>query len=324
MQVFFCDSCSKRVTEGELAEGEGVRVGDLAFCRFCCERPEVQEVLERASEMMEAGRARSVGSTRRTDAASKSGLHRLVRGHPVSDYRGGRGTPHHGHGRAKVKTPPRGAVGSTMLSPPRGKPATPRPKTPPRGNRATPRPPRPVSPVPSGPSFNPDSDGVRHGGHRTPHRLRKVALPRKGGGLFALYCVVGIAVGFIIVAAAPTLAGRLSAKPRVGRATQGTREVPIRWTGPETTADGQVKFEGKCTVARAEGRGSPQALCWVEFPSGGPWSVRVNGRIAYHAMALDGSRAAAGRLRPGVNTIVATCGSGSAEDPPRLFVGRGR
>ncbi len=305
MQVFFCDSCSRRVTEGELAEGEGVRIGDLAFCRFCCERPEVQEVLERASEMMEAGQARSVGSARRPgDAASESGLHRLVRGR----RNGGHRTPHHGHRRVKAKTPPR------------GKPATPRPL-------------RPVSPVPAGRKLHSRVDNfvrtTRNGVALAAAGKHQVYPPgrarRKGGGLTAFYVVAGVAAGFAIVAAASALTNRPAAGPRAPRRA---REVSVRWAVPEATADGGVRFEGKCTLARAEGRGSPQALCWVGFPSGGPWSVRVNGRVAYHDVALDGSRAKVGPaaqwLHPGTNRIVATCGSGSVEDPPRLFVVRGR
>lgn len=282
MQVFFCDNCSRRVTEGELAEGEGIRAGSLTFCEACRERPEVQEVLERAGEMKEAGQARSVGTTRHPDdAASETGLHRLVRGRRVSDYRGGRRTPHNGHRRVKVKTPPR------------GKPATPRPL-------------RPVSPAPNG--------GKLRG------RMRQ-----KGGGLTAFYVVVGIAAGIAVVAAAPALTSHPAAGPRASR---GTREISVRWSGPEATADGGVRFEGKCTLTRAEGRGSPQALCWVGFPSEGHWSVRVNGTVAYDGVAPGGSRVKVGPaarwFRSGVNTIVATCAGGGVKDPPRLFVGRGR
>ncbi len=140
--------------------------------------------------------------------------------------------------------------------------------------------------------------------------------------MLLLYGAVGVVVGFSVVAAAPGFMGRASAGLRPGQTSRNVQEIPVRWTGPGTTSEGRARFEAECTVPRIEG------WLFVEFPSGGPWSVRVNGRVAYHDVALDGSRARVGPaarwLGPGVNKLVATCESGGVENPPRLLLGRGR
>lgn len=302
MQAFFCDGCSRRVTEGELADGDGLRVGDLVLCRACCERPEVREHLQNAAAA-EAGPSRGGGAP----GPSQSGREHAV----------GRRTPHHGHRRVR--------------------PTTPRAKTT-RVKRSTPRPVRPVSPVPSRPAGpSPAKQGVNpvHG-HRTPHRLQKV-LPRKSGTQFVLYGLVGIVVGFIVVAAASALVEGHGGRPQ-------PKALQVRWTEPEAASEDEVRFEGEFTVPAGIYRDG-RARLYLDFPSGGQWNVSVNGKAAPRRKVLDGRRALVGPvlvgragdwLKPGANTIRAAREGGRSSppsgetgetgevSPPKLLVEQGR
>jgi hypothetical protein len=182
MQVFFCDRCTRRVTEGELAEEEGLRIGDLVFCRFCIEEPEVREYLAQAA-ITEAARA------------SKTGFHRAVqgrRGASSSGRRnGGHRAPRHGHRHARAKTPPHGRRAASR------RPATPGgPDV--AASRA--RQLRPASPIPSGSAAEsvegPGYDGRES--HRIPHRLRRLESEQGSSGAWLIYGSIGLAVGLII------------------------------------------------------------------------------------------------------------------------------
>ena len=201
MQVFFCDRCTRRVTERELADDEGLRFGDLVFCRFCLEEPEVREDLAQAAAV-EAARV------------SKTGFHRAVRpacaGEPHADRDRGdaslsgrrcgeRRTPRHGHRHAKTRTPPHGRRATSR------RPAT--PGGPDVAARRA-RPPRPASPVPSGPateSVGSPVDGGRDP-HRDLHRLRRHDSEQESSGGWLLYGSIGMAIGFVIGAALKWLA----------------------------------------------------------------------------------------------------------------------
>ena len=119
MESFFCDQCSRRVTEGDLAEGRAVRVGDLCFCRECSKTAEVQSFVARSSggadraapvtarpptpSRQRASRAKTPGR-----AAVRRSPHRgLPRARPTAPGAPTRRTPH-GHRRTPVPARPRG------------------------------------------------------------------------------------------------------------------------------------------------------------------------------------------------------------------------
>ena len=130
-----------------------------------------------------------------------------------------------------------------------------------------------------------------------------------------LYGVVGVALGFIVIAAATRFAGRPGREPHAS-------ELRVRWADRENAAGLQTEFEGECMVERPEGR------LVIFFASGGRWTVRVNGSVAYRGVVPDGRRASVGRaadwLDPGPNRIVATHESGvvgsKLRAPPKLLL----
>lgn len=54
MEVFFCDRCSCRITEGELEEHLAVRCGGLYFCQRCWREPEVREAVAKVTGKLPA------------------------------------------------------------------------------------------------------------------------------------------------------------------------------------------------------------------------------------------------------------------------------
>ncbi len=57
MEIFFCDACSKRITEGDLSEGSGADLGDVKYCQDCLNsRPELRAAVEAAPHQGESAR----------------------------------------------------------------------------------------------------------------------------------------------------------------------------------------------------------------------------------------------------------------------------
>jgi len=54
MQIFFCDRCSSRITEGELASEDAFEFGTLKFCADCWQSDQVRELVRRQSGLMAA------------------------------------------------------------------------------------------------------------------------------------------------------------------------------------------------------------------------------------------------------------------------------
>jgi len=49
MEVFFCDRCSCRITEGELEDHLAIRCGEFHFCKQCWQDPEVRSAVAKAT-----------------------------------------------------------------------------------------------------------------------------------------------------------------------------------------------------------------------------------------------------------------------------------
>lgn len=170
MQVMFCDMCSRRVSEGQIAHEEGFRVGDLVFCLACWELPEVQQhVREHIHE--------------RGQRASRTGFHRAV-GRRVQNG-GRRDTP----SRESVRVGRHATAGNSGTSVGVDTQAR--------------RHARPVSPV----SLDPVRRHRGSGPHRTPRRLKGLQRPCQSSSQLALYGVAGVVIGFVTIALAVWLAG---------------------------------------------------------------------------------------------------------------------
>ncbi len=117
MEVFFCDRCSSRVTEGDLAEGHAFQIHTFVLCKTCWDNSDIREALERraleADAVAKAAHAanRRPGSGRhaaqRKTPRPASGIRRTpARGTPA------RGTPARGTPR---RTPSRGTPRRTPV-----------------------------------------------------------------------------------------------------------------------------------------------------------------------------------------------------------------
>jgi len=93
MEVFFCDRCSARVTEGDLAEGRAFQIHTFVLCKACWDNSEVREAIER--RIAEASGVMRIPLTAKQAAGSgrRSGRRKTPR--PTSGRRRtpARGTP---------------------------------------------------------------------------------------------------------------------------------------------------------------------------------------------------------------------------------------
>ncbi len=102
MQIYFCDKCSCRVSEGDLAEKRAVRVGEYCFCRESWSKPDVMALVDRA--MDDSGAITRARPPVAVGARPKSGHHRSVGQAKRRRTR----TPH--SGATRRKSPARGVA----------------------------------------------------------------------------------------------------------------------------------------------------------------------------------------------------------------------
>lgn len=221
MEIFFCDWCSSRVTEGDLAEGHAVRVGAYCFCKACWKTAEVRAAAAKVS---------AVSGSAQTGA-----------GLPVarpSAPAGETGGPVEERPARRRKTPGRNAA--VRRSPHRGVPRhsvnhrTPRPSGKNGARPGTPSPTRPHAAV--WPDRNPGHVGARH---RRPSERSVGTL-----AMLALCIILGVGLGLLMMylfasGSGPgasrrrpvSATGRISActGPAVGVASGGERTCESRF-----------------------------------------------------------------------------------------------
>jgi len=111
MEVFFCDRCSARVTEGDLAEGRAFQIHTFVLCKACWDNSEVREAIER--RIAEASGVMKIPQAVRQAADSGRHAGRRKTPRPTSGRRRtpARGTPRrtplpHGRRRTPGRTSP--------------------------------------------------------------------------------------------------------------------------------------------------------------------------------------------------------------------------
>ena len=68
MQIFFCEKCSKRLSDADVANGSAIAVKDLVYCRACAKASGIvvaprTEIMEKSkTEKRAAGRAQPADS----------------------------------------------------------------------------------------------------------------------------------------------------------------------------------------------------------------------------------------------------------------------
>jgi hypothetical protein len=115
MEVFFCDRCSSRVTEGDLAEGHAFQIHTFVLCKACWGNSDIREALERRAVEADAVAKAAHAAKKRPG----SGSHPARRKTPRSSN-GIRRTPARGTPR---RTPSRGTPRRTPV--PQGRRRTP-------------------------------------------------------------------------------------------------------------------------------------------------------------------------------------------------------
>ncbi len=190
MELRFCDRCSCRVTEGDLAEGRAVQVGEFCFCKPCWDDSEIREAMEHLPGGTAAAQGAGGAGRKQTGAAStpsrKSERHlgsRVTR----------RKTPR--SKRTLRKTPPRG---TTRVRP-----------QPPHGRRHTPIPAQRVGQAPAEPDAPARPVAAAESGRARAPRDRGSAptgTGRPAGGssggvllMVGLFALVGMGVGFVAI-----------------------------------------------------------------------------------------------------------------------------
>ncbi|MHC4253626.1 MAG: PA14 domain-containing protein [Planctomycetota bacterium] len=111
MEVFFCDRCSTRVTEGDLAENRAFRIHTFILCKACWENSEIREAIER--RVAEAGAVTKASPVPKRRPGSGRHAARRKTPRPASGIRRSpaRGTPRrtpapHGRRRTPGRTSP--------------------------------------------------------------------------------------------------------------------------------------------------------------------------------------------------------------------------
>ena len=69
MRIQYCEECNKRVTDGDISEGTGVRTGDLVYCEECAKAKGIRR--EPPVERHEAKASRQARPTSRRSRAER-------------------------------------------------------------------------------------------------------------------------------------------------------------------------------------------------------------------------------------------------------------
>jgi hypothetical protein len=86
MQIYFCDRCSCRITEGDLAKKDAFEFGTLTFCIACWNSEQVQEIVRQKSELLAAVTEGGAGAVH--DGAHAQTEHKVSRKSPPRPNRG--------------------------------------------------------------------------------------------------------------------------------------------------------------------------------------------------------------------------------------------
>ncbi len=212
MELRFCDRCSCRVTEGDLAEGRAVQVGEFCFCKPCWDDSEIREAMER----LPGGLAAAQGTGAASTPSKKSERHqgsRVTRRKTPRSKRTLRKTPARGTTRVRPQTP-------------HGRRHTPTP-----AHRVDRAPAEPDAPAPPVAAVEPARARAPRDRGSEPTSTGRPAGGSSGGVLLmvGLFALVGMGVGF----AAIMLSGKSDAGRKDG--SQGRIGTVNREPGPRGT-----------------------------------------------------------------------------------------